>query len=222
MTVLLIGADRREFAGLSPLLAGAKRLDWPVDWAESGELRGHRLVLVANGPGPRLAGSAVREAAARISPDVVISVGFCGALNPSLTVAEVFIPAAIEAAGRRYAVERPGAGGVLLSTDRVIASIQEKRDLFSRGADAVEMEAAGVVEAAAALGLTFYAIRTVTDLADEGFPIDFNRARLPDGHFSVARIVAGGLRHPRELLKLARRARLAARALGDFVADCGF
>lgn len=222
LTVLFIAADHREFAGLLPRLKAVERLRWPVDWARTGELNGRRVVLAANGPGPALAADAARQAVRRAAPDVLVSTGFCGALNPAFRVGDVFVPSAIQTEKRTYPAEWPAARGVLLSLDRVVQTAGEKRVLFARGADAVEMEAAGVAEVAAAAGLPLYAIRAVTDLANENFAIDFNRARRDDGHFSAMRIVAAGLRHPRELARLARRARMAARNLGEFIADCKF
>ena len=66
----------------------------------------------------------------------------------------------------------------------------------------------------------------VTDLADEDMANDFNRALRPDGHFGTMSILIGALRRPRvclpELLRLRNRCAMAARALGDFIADCRF
>jgi hypothetical protein len=66
----------------------------------------------------------------------------------------------------------------------------------------------------------------VLDAAGEGFCLDFNRLRGPDGRFSRARICEAALRRPLqampELVRLERRGRSAARALGEFFADCRF
>jgi adenosylhomocysteine nucleosidase len=88
------------------------------------------------------------------------------------------------------------------------------------------MEAGGVAERAQALGLPFSCIRAVTDLASEDMANDFNRALRSDGHFDTMRIFGDALRQPGtrvpELIRLLRRSSLAARALGDFFADCRF
>jgi adenosylhomocysteine nucleosidase len=143
----------------------------------------------------------------------------------------VFVATAIQsAAGCRVAVEprtsRPSASGVLYSADRVVRSVEEKRALRARGADAVDMEAAGVAEAAAKQGIPLSCIRAVVDMAGESLAIDFNAARRPDGRISMARVVAAALSRPwallPELAMLAKRSRVAARALGDFIDDCEF
>ena len=56
------------------------------------------------------------------------------------------------------------------------------------------MEAAGVARAAEDLGVPFYCIRAVSDLAGEDFANDFNAALTPDGRFSTLRLVAGAWR----------------------------
>ena len=70
--------------------------------------------------------------------------------------------------------------------DRVVSTAAEKA-LLAKGADAVDMEAAAVAEMASARNLPFYAVRVVTDTWDENFPLDFNRMRSANGHFSRAR-----------------------------------
>jgi nucleoside phosphorylase len=114
----------------------------------------------------------------------------------------------------------------LVSVDHVAATASEKRALAASGALAVEMEAAGVLERAAALGVPFYCIRVVSDTADDTFVVDFNAARRADGRFDRGHIVKQALRRPLvmipELLRLRGNAAKAVRALGDFVADCDF
>ena len=54
-TCLLVAAEPREFAGLLRRFPAA-RADWPeAAFARQIALPGRRLLLVANGPGPRLA-----------------------------------------------------------------------------------------------------------------------------------------------------------------------
>ncbi len=95
------------------------------------------------------------------------------------------------------------------------------------GGSAVEMEAGGVAERAAAQSeLPFYCIRVVTDLAGEDMANDFNLALRPDGHFATMSILSRALRDPLvrlpELVRLRNRCVRASRALGDFIADCRF
>jgi hypothetical protein len=88
------------------------------------------------------------------------------------------------------------------------------------------MEAAGAARAAEDLGLPFYCVRAVSDLAGEDFENDFNDALGPDGRFSTWRLVKGAMASPRkrfgELFRLKQRTELASKKLGDFLADCTF
>jgi len=229
--VLFVASEAREFAGLAPFVARIRRLPWPLDWARSGELKSGPVILVANGAGRALAAEAVDFAAAREAVRAVVSVGFCGAVDPDLNVGEVFVASELRAGGRNLAlpaprVRREFASGLLVSLDRVAQTREEKALLRAAGARAVEMEAAGVAGRALELGLPLYCIRAVTDLAEESFRIDLNGARTPAGRFSLRSILKDALLRPRpalfELARLARRSRLAARSLGGFIADCEF
>jgi adenosylhomocysteine nucleosidase len=226
-----VASEAREFAGLVPFLARIQRLSWPLDWARRGELRGDPVVLVANGAGRSLAAAAVDFAVTREAVRAVVSVGFCGALDPGLNVGDVFVASEVQTDGGSLAlsaprVKRDFASGLLVSLDRVAQTRQEKRLLRAAGARAVEMEAAGVAERALNLGLPLYCIRAVTDLAGESFGIDLNGARTPEGRLSLRSILKDALLRPRpalfELARLARRSRLATRSLGGFIADCEF
>jgi hypothetical protein len=88
------------------------------------------------------------------------------------------------------------------------------------------MEAALVARCAAEKGTPFFCVRTVMDRASDGFSLDFNKLRSADGRFSRPRIVVAALLRPftafAELLRLARQSSVAARALGEFIADCRF
>jgi nucleoside phosphorylase len=230
--LLFIAAEPREFAGLLPLCAAAEKLASPLTWARRASLQdGRKLLLAANGAGPLRAAEAAdwARAAARLS--AVASVGFCGALDPSLQIGDVFAASSIQFGGGTAPVCLPRsagrfASGTLVSIDRVAQTAEEKRNLSRSGASAVEMEAAGVWSRVREWELPFYCIRSVTDLANETFHIDFNAARRADGRFSAPRILAAAARRPftamPELLELRRRCALASTTLGDFLAGCRF
>ena len=88
------------------------------------------------------------------------------------------------------------------------------------------MEAAGVARAASRAGLPFFCVRSVTDRADESFVIDFDALLRGDGHFDTMLLLRVIVRKPAaalpEVLRLWRRCRVAARNLGEFIADCRF
>jgi adenosylhomocysteine nucleosidase len=232
--MLFIAAEAREFAGLLPFCASIQSLHWPISYARSAQLNGRQVILAANGAGPNRAAEAVEAAHSKMPPatlDAVVSTGFCGALDPALKIGDVFVATSIQIGGELAPISAPQCSrahytGTLVSMDRVAQTTEEKRDLCSSGAQAVEMEAAGVLSRVREWGMPFYCIRSVTDLAAESFRMDFNAVRTSDGRFSTPRILAAAIASPitiaPELIELRRRCAAAAQSLGEFIADCNF
>jgi adenosylhomocysteine nucleosidase len=231
MRILIVAADRMEFPGILGHTTEVKPAGLPVDWSRSARLGTHELVLVANGVGAHCAAAAVDAALERFPAEAIVSTGFCGALAPELASADVVVASAVSAGGRTFTALSPASPGVhhmgvVCSIDHVAQTAEEKRRLRAGGGSAVEMEAGGVAERAVALGVPFYCVKVVTDLAGEDMANDFNRALRPDGHFATISILLGALRHPQvrlpELIRLRKRCIRSARVLGDFIADCRF
>jgi adenosylhomocysteine nucleosidase len=229
--VLFVAAEAREFSGLIRHCAGVERMAWPLDFARRGVLKGRQVVMVANGAGPRLAAEAVEVAQAKTVASVVVSTGYCGALDPEYHVGDIVVADQIVAEDEVFAVYfptsvRPHRIGTVLSMDRVAGTPEEKRRLRAAGPVAVEMESAGVARRVRQWKVPICCIRVVTDTSEQGFSLDLNACRLPDGRFSAVRIVVSALRRPfvgiPELLRLQRTSQSASRALGDFLADCSF
>jgi len=202
-TWLVVAAERREFDGILRRFGKGKKLSWPAEFACETGFNGDRWLLIANGPGRERVEGALREK--RIEVDGIISTGFCGALDPSLEVG---------------AIVRE-----VISIDRVAATAAEKRDLRARtGAAAVDMESAALAAKAAEWGVPFYAIRAVSDRAEEDMPLDFNLYRDVAGRFSRSRIALAAMARPftnvPALIRLDRNCRLAAQSLGDYFAHC--
>ncbi|MBZ5582233.1 MAG: hypothetical protein LAQ30_08525 [Acidobacteriia bacterium] len=225
MRILIVAADRREFAGWNLPVAGRSR-SFPT-----GRLNGHEVLLVANGAGRARAAAAVDEALSVFPADAVVSAGFCGALDPALRVADIVVGTTVSGPEGSYA-ELPvraavaSHSGPVCSLDHVARTAEEKRMLRAAGACAVEMEAAGVAARAHSRGLPFYCVHTVTDLASETLQNDFNRALRTDGHFDTMIILRDLLQNPRarlaELVRLRKRCVRASRALGNFLGHCRF
>lgn len=210
MKLLFIASDEMEFRGM-------RRRD---------EIR-----LVSNGAGAHRAAAAVDAALADFRADAIVNMGFCGALDPALRIADIVVATTIFAEGRSFAAQSPTTAarhraGAVCSIGHVASTAAEKSQLHASGAIAVEMEAAGVAERAHALGVPFFCVKSVTDLAGETMANDFNKVLRSDGRFDTMKILASSLRRPwvrlPELVRLRRRCVLAARCLGDFIADCRF
>jgi nucleoside phosphorylase len=224
--LVFVAAERRELEGLLVHVDEISTPDWPLEFARKGRLNGMPVVMVANGPGPKLAGIAVDEVNQNEEMDALVSIGFCGGLRPSLDALDVLVVTEVNGvAALMPSSSRPFKTGKLLSIDRVVSTAAEK-SAFANDADAVEMEAAAVSDRANQYRVPFYAVRVVTDTCEESFPLDFNQMRGDDGRFSRTKILAAALRRPAtvfpELFKLNKRTKRAAQAMGDFLADARF
>lgn len=222
-----IASEAREFAGLLQHVEEETHLNWPLDFACSASLNGQPVILAANGPGPKLAARAAEVIKEHHELKGLVSVGFCGALNPALSACDIFVANQLHGVALPLSVPRSESRpGKLLSIDRVATTAEEKRALFEQThADAIEMEAAALAAKAQQWQIPCYAIKVVTDTASETFPLNFNRLRDREGRFSRPKIVAAALRRPSAfpaLLNLNRRCNQASQALGDFLAGTRF
>jgi adenosylhomocysteine nucleosidase len=230
--LVFVAAEAREFAGLLRHAEQVARLNWPLDFACRARLNGKPIILAANGPGPDLSGRAAEVAKEHERLEGLVSTGFCGALDPALQLGDIFVATEVLTPHRGSTLTRLPAysagsarTGQLFSIDRVVSTVREKAELHKTGASAVEMEAAAVAERAQEWSIPFYAIRVVTDSAAESFPLDFNAMRDAQGRFSRAKILGAAFLRPAvfpELLRLNRTCKVAAQALGDFIADARF
>jgi len=93
--ILLVAAEPREFDGLLRFCSDVRKPGWPVYWARFGESGGRQLWMVANGAGAAHAGKAVEVAYPACLPDAIVSMGFCGALDPALSIGDVFVAKAV-------------------------------------------------------------------------------------------------------------------------------
>ena len=213
----MVAAEVREFEGILKCAGEARRLPWSGA-AFSREIvsNNRRWLLIANGPGPRLVDHALQI---KPSVDRVVSIGFCGALDPALRIGDIVVSGEVP--------EELGASfvqGDVLSLDRVAITAAEKGELrASTQAAVVEMESAAVARKAREWDMPFGCVRVVSDVADENMPLDFNRYRDADGRFSRTRIALAAMGHPFTvlpgLIRLDRNCRLAAERLGEFLAN---
>jgi nucleoside phosphorylase len=238
MAILFVAAEAAELKPFEKYLINARKLKWPVDYAYEGILEGRRILLAANGAGPKLVAQAIEVAnrairAAELSSsklEAIVSVGFCGGLQPGLRVGQIIVGTEVldPRDGTRFPCQPVGAtceheNGVVASQDRVAIDSAEKARLFASGAIAVDMESLAVAGGAQRASVPFFCIKAVSDLADESFRIDLNKMRTPEGRIARGKIVLYVLTRPwmlGELLRLRRRSQDAARALGEFLVSC--
>jgi len=163
--------------------------------------------------------------------DICISSGLAGALRSEYQLGDVLVARGVQAISWKRVVasdgrlvqlaEEHGARAVnsFYSADRIISLASEKRELGML-ADAVEMESGEVLYEAAAFGAKGIAIRSISDVADEDLPIDFNKVTTPTGEVSILRILGEVARHPLSMPALVRfgnQSRVAAEKLAAFL-----
>lgn len=189
-----------------------------------------RAVLVCAGTGWERAYSAAKVCIERLSPRVVISIGFAGACTPSLEPGALVVPSRLVVPAHRgpegKAVaekEFPCAfgNGTLVTLNQVAAAAAKQEVRTRYGALAVEMEAAGVAAAAAELGRKFLAIKAISDGVDE--EMDFVSAFVTPQGFATGQFLAHIALRPAlwgRVAELNRNSKLAARALESAVGEC--
>jgi nucleoside phosphorylase len=230
--LVFIAAEPRECRGWIARWEQANPISLPVHWARAGKWNGADVLAVANGSGAERARAAI---AAIPAPAAICSIGFCGALDESLRLGEIFIATEIRNGARTYPALTPrilrperldAKSGVVASVPRIVQTAVAKKELRNTGAFVVEMEAAAVARASQHLNVPFYCIRAVSDLANEDFANDFNNFLMPDGRISAARLIVSAFGSPvrrfGELIRLQRRTARASGNLGEFLANCTF
>ncbi|MGA8030020.1 MAG: hypothetical protein WB992_22980 [Bryobacteraceae bacterium] len=238
MAILYVAAEAAELKPFAALLTGLRKLSWPIDYAFEGIWEGRRVMLAANGAGPRLAAHAAEVAiravtAAELSSsklEAIVSTGYCGALDPDLQECEIVVGTKVLDLSNQEEFEcvtitakSACKYGVIGSQDRIANDSAEKSQLKASGAIAVDMESAGVATRAKRAGLPFSCIKVVSDRAGESFRFDLNKMRTIEGRIARGKIGIYAGMHPSlipELFFLRRRAKDAARALGDFLVSC--
>ncbi len=122
-----------------------------------------RCVAVCGGIGPDAARRATEAVISLYSPAVVESVGFAGALDCSLRVGQVIeVRQVVDA--RDNSRTNTGSGAQTLISFPSLADAEQKARLAAAyPAQAVDMEAAAVAQAAQARGIRFAAIKVISD-----------------------------------------------------------
>ena len=148
-------------------------------------------------------------------PDLLISTGFCGGLDPRLGIGDLILATEVIHRGRaiaiapelltraRAALAREGihpAPGRLVTAARVIGKKEEKQRLHNETkALGVEMEAGKLAEWADGNGVPFLAVKSVLDPAGVELPLT---------------VAGDALRHPIAAIKAGLAAIRAGRAIG--------
>jgi adenosylhomocysteine nucleosidase len=196
--------------------------------------------ILITGIGRRNAETSLREFLATHSPELVLTCGFAGGLNPDLKPGDVVFeltdrrgefhePQTENESGAR--VTRPSESSPLreklaaagakpakfFCADRIATTVAEKKKLRAEtGADAVEMESAAIHAICRERGIPCATVRVISDTANEDLPLDFNQLSKPEMSLDYGKLAWAIARSPGKigaLLKLQKRTRFAAEQL---------
>lgn len=235
MKIAVITAMPEEFSAVHRSLEPGIALKLASLKAFHSYTGGHDVMLLESGMGfdnaARAAEAVIREG----RPDLLISVGFCGGIDPELQTGDVVVarqvvivsgngleevPVLFSATGPTFVARQAGArvfGGTFASTP-VIMSKTRLAVMLPAGSPApvVEMESAAIAIIAVENRIPLLAVRAVSDPVDEelGFSLD----EFCDDRMRIRphRVLLTILRKPRiipQLIRLARNSRVAAHRL---------
>ena len=144
-----------------------------------------KALLILSGMGRERARQAAQKLA-EAGADCLVGFGSAGALAPALRAGDLVLAAEVHHAGRKFAgdndlaervmnwLSRNGLtvhNGPLACAARPVATAGDKQELFAQtGAMAVDMESAGVFDAARSNGLPAFVLRVIIDAAHVALP----------------------------------------------------
>jgi len=138
-----------------------------------------------------------------------------------LKVGDIIHPKRVINAGDGSSLLLEGREGVLVSFGSVAASDQKRKLRESFGAQAVDMEAASVLRAAEAHGITFEVVKAISDKSGVDVP-PTERFVSAEGDFSEFRFALFAAIRPwiwPKVLRLSRNSNRASRALCAHLRD---
>jgi adenosylhomocysteine nucleosidase len=198
------------------------------------------VAILITGIGRRNAEKSVREFLASNSPELVLTCGFAGGLNPDLKPGDVVFELYPRSSRRESAQTETGkqleptdvgcyeqliAAGAkpakLVCADRIATTVAEKKKLRAEtGADAVEMESAAIHAVCRERGIPCATVRVISDTANEDLPLDFNQLAKPEQSLDYGKLAWAIAKSPGKigaLLKLQKQTRFAAERLAEIL-----
>jgi uridine phosphorylase len=197
-----------------------------------------------------LAGGASVPASRLVSslapPEMVLTCGFAGGLNPDLKLGEVVFETSFSGSSRRASAQiktgemleptHVGCYDKLMAAgakpakffcaDRVATTVAEKKKLRDEtGADAVEMESAAIHAICRERGIPCATVRVISDTANENLPLDFNALAKPDKNLDYGKLAWAIARSPGKigaLMELQKKTKFAAEQLAGVLAKITF
>ncbi len=189
-----------------------------------------RVAFAQSGMGPGLAKKATQALIDGHSPPWIISAGFSGALQPAMKIGDIVVANSIvDTEGTELAIDLkmaadPAKGlyvGRLLTVDRIIRTVEEKRALAERcGALAVDMESLAVAQVCRQAKVRFLAVRVISDDLSADLPAEISSVVGSSGTVRLGAAVGAIFKRPgsvKDLWRLREQAMDAAERLSKFL-----
>lgn len=176
-------------------------------------------VAVCAGMGADAARRAFAEAEADGKIDLVLSIGWAGALVESLIPGAAYVVSSVVDAstGERFELAGGVRDAVLVTSSHVAQEIEKRRLADAYGAKLVDMESAMVLRLAQMRGIAVICIKAVSDDLGEALP-DFNAFIDTEGQMQMTAFVSHVLVRPhywRALIRLGRASSVGAHSLAS-------
>ncbi|MEW4564094.1 hypothetical protein AB1K70_16270 [Bremerella sp. JC770] len=186
--VVVLFALTIESAGFKETLDSPAPVKMEKRTVTVGKLGVLNVGVVETGVGRKAAAAAVRDVIEIIGPKWIVSAGFAGGLVSdlkrghvvmancvaNLEGSEVSIPLNLTA--EQIEATQGLASGKLLTVDRIIRTVEEKRELGeTHGAVAVDMETLAIAQACHDQGAKLISVRIISDTVDQPLPKDLEK-----------------------------------------------
>jgi adenosylhomocysteine nucleosidase len=155
------------------------------------------------------------------APELVLTCGFAGGLNPELKTGDV----AFETTDEQLHAKLLATGAKptkFFCADRIATTVAEKKQLREQtGADAVEMESGAIHAVCAERRIPCVTVRVISDAANEDLPLDFNTVAKPDKNLDYGKLAWAIAKSPGKipaLMGLQKKTRFAAEKLAEVLA----
>ena len=241
-TIAILGAVTEEIAGIKREINISDRVRLDKSEAWFGKYQGRNIVLVRTGVGRKRAQNATQQVIDKFNPEVIISMGYAGALTEGLNVGDMFVASTIfspESDSNSFEMDDPKnlkwlelakktpppenvklKIGRLITVDMVVHTPKAKKELGSRfRAEAVEMETLEIALLTRVNKIPFISIRGISDAVNHEL-INCSSFLDSDGELSKLRAGWYVLTHPKSLknaFSLRSNTQIATQNLTDFI-----
>jgi adenosylhomocysteine nucleosidase len=175
-------------------------------------------VLVCGGIGAEPARRAAEAILALYSPNCVYSVGYAGALEPTVRTGDILQPARVINTKDGSSSSIVGGHGTLVSHALIASAAQKTKLREAYNAQAVDMEASAVARAAEARGIAFAAVKAISDEFNFELPATEQFVDT-QGRFQQTRFAIFIALRPWLWARVAQLARNSARATRNLCAE---